>query len=223
LKANGNGDGMDEDGESLKIKYRERKYLLLKFTPSSPLTLPSLHPCSHASCLPQLVVMLPLVLCHLPSGGASICPPLVAPPHLVVPLFFSGALTVHLPRLFLVSSLVTLPPPIRLCLRLSSHRCLLLCPSCIFCLAGSRVASHYVDASCPPAPQTLVVPWPLVAPLSCLLSTLAGCCVARDAVQYGAVTSRHPNGLQAKMEHPIIRELGGPAVGPFAQARDTEQ
>jgi hypothetical protein len=167
-KANGNSHGMEEDGEGLKIKYRKVKYLLLNFTPSLPPTLPSLHPCSHASCLPQLVVMMPLVLCRLPSGGASICPPLVAPPHLVVPLFFSGALASCLPWLFVLSPLMTLPLPVRLCLRLSLHRHLSLCPSCISCPAGCHVAPHYLNAYCLPAPPTLIAPSPLIATLSCL-------------------------------------------------------
>ncbi len=34
LKANANSDGMDEDGEGPKIKYRKIKYLLLHFMPS---------------------------------------------------------------------------------------------------------------------------------------------------------------------------------------------
>ena len=62
LQANSTGDGMDEDGEGPKIKYRKIKYLLLHFMPSLPLTLPSLCPYSHASCLLRLAVALPLVL-----------------------------------------------------------------------------------------------------------------------------------------------------------------
>jgi hypothetical protein len=132
---------MDEDGEGPKIKFRKIKYLLLHFTPLLPLTLPSLHPCSHVSCLPQLVAVLPLVLqplsflsCHhLPSGGASICPPLVVPLPLIVPLFFSGALASHPPRRFVLSSLVMPTPPIHLCLRLSLHLGLSSCPSHISC------------------------------------------------------------------------------------------
>jgi hypothetical protein len=107
-----------------------------------PLTLPSLCSCSHASCLPQLVVVLPLVLRRLGfssphrllSGGASICPPLILPPPLVVPLFFSGALASRPPRQFVVFPLVTPLPPVSLRLCLSSHCCLSLCPSHISCL-----------------------------------------------------------------------------------------
>jgi hypothetical protein len=68
--------------------------------PSLPPTLLSLHPHSHASRLPWLVVLLPLVLCPLSFssrhrllfGGASTCSHLVMPPPLVVPLYFSGVL-----------------------------------------------------------------------------------------------------------------------------------
>ncbi len=175
-----------------------------------PLTLPILHPCSHASCLPQLVAVLPLVLRCLPSDGASICPPLIALPPLIIPLFFSGALASRPPRLFVVSPLVTPPPPVGLCLYLSLHRRLISRSSCISFLAGCCMASHYVNTSCPPAPLTLVAPLPLVAPLLCLLSTLAGCRVASNVVQNGLITPRHCKDLQAKMEHPFVRVLGGP-------------
>jgi hypothetical protein len=93
--------------------------------------------------LPQLVVILPLVLCRLLSGGASIFPPLVALPHLIVFLFFSGALASCQPRLFVVLPLVMLLPPVRLCLRLSLHHRLSLHPSCISCPAGCHVASQF--------------------------------------------------------------------------------
>jgi hypothetical protein len=146
---------MDEDGEGPKIKHRKIKYQLLNFTPSLPQTLPSLCPHPHASCLPQLVVLLPLVLCHLPPGGASICPPLGTPPPLVVPLFFSGALTSCLPWLFVVSPLVMPPPPVHLCLCLSLYHRLSLRPSHISFLAGCCIASHYVDASCLLAPPAV--------------------------------------------------------------------
>ncbi len=100
--------------------------------PSLPPTLLSLHPCSHASHLPWLVVVLPLVLHHLSFlschcllySGASTCLPLVAPLPLVMPLLFSSAVASCQARLFVISSLVTTPPPIRLCLHLSSHCCL---------------------------------------------------------------------------------------------------
>ncbi len=155
--------------------------------------------------------MLPLVLCRLLYSGASISPPLVAPPHLVMPYFlFSSALASCLPRLLIVSPLVTPQPPVHLCLHLSLHRRHSLRPSHISCPAGFCIASHYVNASCLPTPPTLVAILPLVAPLSCLSSTLAGCCVARDVVQYGLITSRHCKDLQAKMNHPFVRVLGGP-------------
>ncbi len=161
---------------------------MLNFIPSLPPTLPNLRPCSHASCLPQLVVVLRLVLRRLTSGGGSICPPLIAPLHLVMPLFFSGVLASCLPWLFVMSPLVTPPPTVGLCLHLSLHRRLSLHPSCISCLAGCCVASHYLDTSCLLVHPTLVMPSPLVVPLLCLLSTLAGCRVAKDVVQYGLIT-----------------------------------
>jgi hypothetical protein len=184
---------------------------LLNFTPSLPPLLPILHPHSHASCLPQLVVKLPLVLRRRLSSGATICPPLVTLPPLVVPLFFSsGALPSCPLRMFVVSPLMTPPPPVCLCLRLSLHRPLSLHPSYISCLAGCCVASHYVDVFCPPAPLTLVTPLPLVALLICLLSTLAGCCVASNIVQNGLRFCRNCKEMQAKMKHPFVTVLGGP-------------
>ncbi len=138
------------------------------------------------SCLPQLVFVLPLFLRPLPSGGASICLPLVALPPLVEPLFFYGVLASCPLRLFVVSPLVMPlipPPPVCLCLSLSLHRRLSSGPSRISFPNGFCVASHNVDASCLPAPPTLVMPSPLVAPLLCLLSTLAGCQVASNVVQ----------------------------------------
>jgi hypothetical protein len=154
--------------------------------PSWPPTLPSLRPPSDASYLPQLVVVLSLVLRRLsfsshhrlPSGGTSTCPLLVTLLPLVAPLFFSCALASCLPRLFVVSPLATLPPPVCLHLRLSLHHHLSLCPSHVSCLAGCCIAFHHTDFSLPLAPPTLVAPSPLVAPLLCLSSTLAGCCVA---------------------------------------------
>jgi hypothetical protein len=50
-----------------KIKYQKIKYLLLHFMLLSPPTLLSLCPHSHASRLPRLVIVLPLVLCCLTS------------------------------------------------------------------------------------------------------------------------------------------------------------
>jgi hypothetical protein len=200
---------MDEDGEGPKIKHRKITYLLLNLTPLPPPTLPSLRPHSHASCLPQLVLALPLVLCRLPSGGVSICPPLVAPPPLIVPLFFSGVLASCLPQLFVMSPLVMPLPPVHLRLFLSSHCRLSLRPSCISSPAGCRVASHYADTSCWLAPLTLIALLPLVAPLSCLLSTLAGCHVASNVVQNGLRSCEHCKEMQGKMEHPFIRVLGG--------------
>ncbi len=152
--------------------------------PLLPPSLPGLCPCSCVSCLPLLAVVLPLVLHHLsflsrhrlPSGGTSTCPPLVTLLPLVLPLLFSGMVSSCLHRLFVASPLVTLlPPPIRLRLRLSLHRRLSLRPSHAICQDGCCIASHHADASHPPTPPTLVLPLPLVAPLSCLLSTLAGC------------------------------------------------
>ncbi len=152
---------------------------------SSPPTLPSLRPRSHASCLPWLAVLLPLVLCplllmprppiwqrlHLSTShctAASCCAPLS-----------SGAGASRPPWLFVLSPLVMPPPPVRLCLHFSLHPHLSLCLSNVISLAGCRVTSpHHANASRPPATPTLVVLSPLVAPLSCLLSTLAGCCVA---------------------------------------------
>ncbi len=183
---------------------------MLNFTPSLPPLLLSLCPCSHASFLPQLVVVLPLVLRRLPSGGASIRPPLVAPPPLVIPLFFSGALASCPPWLFVVSSLMMPPPPICLCLRLSLHCHLSLHPSRISCPAGCRVASHYLNASCPPAPLTLITPLPLVALLICLSSTLAVYHIASNVVQNGLRSCRNHKEMQAKMKHPFVRVLGGP-------------
>ncbi len=131
MKASGDKDGMGEDDEGPKINYRKIKYLLLHFMPLSPPTLLSLCLHSHASCLTLLVAVFPLVLCCLsfltchclPSGGTSTCPLLVAPPPLVVLLFFSGALASCPPRLFVLSSLITPLPPVRLRLHLSLHHC----------------------------------------------------------------------------------------------------
>ncbi len=154
--------------------------------PSLPPPLLSFCHCSHASRLPKLVVLLPLVLryltflsCHcLLSSGASTCPPLIALLPLVVPLFFSGAVASHPPRLFFMSPLVTLPPPVCLHLCFSLHHRLSSHPSHASCLAGCCVAPHHTDTSRPPAPPTLIASPPLVAPLLCLLSTLAGHLVA---------------------------------------------
>jgi hypothetical protein len=101
---------MDEDGEDPKIKYRKIKYLLLNLSPLSPLTLLSLRPCSHASCLPQLVCRTaasccaPLLLwCTCLLSAPAVCsvisrdaaasrppvpPPLITPPPLIVPLSY---------------------------------------------------------------------------------------------------------------------------------------
>ncbi len=151
--------------------------------PSLPLTLLSLHPCSHASCLPWLAFKLPLVLRrlsflsrhHLLSSGASTCPPLVTPLPLVLPLFFSGAVASCLPRLFVVSPLVTLLPSLYLRLRLSLHCHLSLQLSHAIWPAGCLGAFHHANASRPPAPPTLVAPLHLVASLLCPFYTLAGC------------------------------------------------
>jgi hypothetical protein len=133
--------------------------------PLLPPTLPSLGPHSHASCLPWLVVVLPLVLHHLsflsryrlPSGGASTCPLLVPLPPLIVPLIFSGVVASRLPRLFVVSPLFTLLLPVCLRLCLSLHRHLSLHFSHVSCPAACHVASHHANASSLPAPLTLVV------------------------------------------------------------------
>ncbi len=114
--------------------------------PLLPPTLPSLLPCSHASRLPRLVVgvascpPLPWLLAShcLPSSGASTHPPLVAPPPLVMPLFFSagGLPLAPLVRLVVALLLFTpLRPSVHLCLRLSLPRRLSLCP--LFCLLSS--------------------------------------------------------------------------------------
>ncbi len=197
----GSGDGGNgnRNSNSNGNKYRKIKCSLLHFTPSSPPTLPSLCPCSHVSHLPQLVFVLPLVLCHLsflsrhrlPSSGASIYPPIVVLPPLVMPFFFSGAHASHPPQLFVVSPHIMPPPPDRLYLCLSLNHHLSLRPSCISCPAGCHVASHYIDASCLPAPPTLFALSPLVAPLSCLLSTLAGYHVPSDVVQNELRSCRH--------------------------------
>jgi hypothetical protein len=118
------------------------------------------------------------MLSSLPSSGASTCPLLIAPPPLVVPLFFSGAHASRPPRVFVMSPLVMPPPPICLHLCLSLHLHLSLCPSRVSKPAGYCVASHHANASHLPALLTLVSPLSLVAPLLCLLSTLAGCHVA---------------------------------------------
>ncbi len=123
---------------------------MLRFMQSLPPTLPSLCPLSHASCVTQLVVMLPLVLCRLsflschrlPSGGASTSPPLVAPLSLVVPPFFSGAIASCPPRLFVVSPLVMPPPPACMHLCLSLYHRLSLCPSCASCPAGCCICQR---------------------------------------------------------------------------------
>jgi hypothetical protein len=111
--------------------------------PSSPPTLPSFCLYSYASCLPRLVVVLPLVLHHLcflsrhclPSGSASTCPLLVALPPLIVPLFFSGMLASCPPWLCVVSSLVTLLPSVCLRLHLSLHHRLSSRPSHVSCVS----------------------------------------------------------------------------------------
>jgi hypothetical protein len=124
--------------------------LMLHFMQLLPPTLPSLCPHSHASCLPQLAVMLPLVLhplsllsCHrLLSSAAFPCPPLATWLPLVLPLFFSGAVASCLTWMVVVSPLVTLLPSIHLCLCLSLHRHLSLCPSHAICPAGCVAYQH---------------------------------------------------------------------------------
>ncbi len=66
--------------------------------------------------------------------------------------------------------LVTPPPLVRLRLRLSSHRCLSLCPSRASCPAGCPVASRHTAVSHPPAPPPLIATPPIIVPLLCLLS-----------------------------------------------------
>jgi hypothetical protein len=141
--------------------------------PSLPLTLLSFHPCSHASCLPQLVVMLPVILrclsflsrnCLL-SGGASTCPPLVAPPPLfIAPLLLWCTCLLSALAIGPVTS-PQLPPPICLHLRLSLHHCLSSCPSHASCPAVCGIASHHANAAHPPAPPTLVHPSHVSRPL----------------------------------------------------------
>jgi hypothetical protein len=149
LKANAKGNGMDEDGEGPNIKYRKIEYSLPHFMPSLPPTLLSLCPHSHASCLPWLVVVLPLVIrplrflsCHhLPSGGTSTCPLLLKPLPLIIPPFFSGALA---PCLLL------------------SHRCFLsACTSASHCTATSHCAPLASLVRLVVA-LTLILPMPLL-------------------------------------------------------------
>jgi hypothetical protein len=125
---------------------------MLHFMPSSPPILPSICPCSHASCLPHLAVVLPHVLrclsflsrhCLLPSG-TSICPPLVALLPLFLPLIFAGVIASCLPWLVVVSPLITPLPSVCMRLCLSSHRRLSLCPSHAICSAGCPVAYQYI-------------------------------------------------------------------------------
>ncbi len=77
----------------------------------------------------------------------------------------SQLLASHLPQLFVVSPLVTLPPPVHLRLRLSLHRCLSLHPSGVSSLAGYCFASHHANAYSPLAPPTLVPITSCCAPL----------------------------------------------------------
>jgi hypothetical protein len=70
-----------------------------------------------------------------------------------------------------VSPLVRPPPPVRLRLRLSSHRRLSSRPSRASCPSGFRVASPHAAASRPPAPLPLIAPPLVTAPLSRLLSS----------------------------------------------------
>jgi hypothetical protein len=134
--------------------------------PSLPPTLPSLRTCSHASHLPRMVVVLPLVLSplsfssrhHLLSVVASTCPPLIAPLPPAVPLFISGVLASRPPWLFVLSPLITLLPPVRLHLPLSLHHHLSLHPSCVSCLSGCCIASHHTNTSRPLAPLITLTP-----------------------------------------------------------------
>ncbi len=65
---------------------------------------------------------------------------------------------------FVVSPLITPPPPVHLRLRLSSHR-LSPRPSCASCLAGCRVTSHHAATSYPPAPPPIIAPLVVASPL----------------------------------------------------------
>jgi hypothetical protein len=129
---------------------------------------------------PPLIVLLPLIApllcllscwllrhllpcCHLPSAWASASHRTPLAP---------------LTRLVVASPLATPPPHVCLRLHLSAHRHLSLCPPCASCLAGCCIASHHTNYSRLLASPTLVPVSPLVAPVSCILSTLAGCCVA---------------------------------------------
>jgi hypothetical protein len=117
--------------------------------PSSPPTVASLCLRSHPTRLPWMVIVLPLAL-HLLSIGPSISRP---PQLLTMPLHTNSLSYVGLTSRR-ASPLVTPSPPF--CLRL----CLSL--SCTF-------GSHCLIVS---------LPFVFVAPLWCLLSTLAGCRLA---------------------------------------------
>ena len=67
---------------------------MLYFTPSLPPTLPSHQSRSHATRLPRLVVVLPLVLCHL--SFVSRPPSSVGASVFIVPLFISGVVASQL-------------------------------------------------------------------------------------------------------------------------------
>jgi hypothetical protein len=157
--------------------------------PSLPPTLPTLCPCSHASHLPRLA-----------GCCATSCPPptwlLVTP---LPPIWrrlhpstshCAAASSCHAPLLLqcggLLSTLTVCrvasrcaaasrqpaPPPL---IRTAASHCVPLAP---FVWLVVSVAPHRANAfHLTAAPPTLVlVPLPLVAPHSCLSSTLAGCC-----------------------------------------------
>jgi hypothetical protein len=144
----------------VQLRYRKIKYLLVHFfaifLPSLSPTLPSHGSCSHAACLPRLVVVLPLFLCrlcfltchHFPSISTSIfCH---ATPSLCDPLI-SGVVASCLPRLLVMSPLATL--------RHSMHCYFSSHPSSASCLDGCHFGSH--QAPLVPLVQ-LVVASPLI-------------------------------------------------------------
>jgi hypothetical protein len=88
---------------------------------------------------------------------------------------------VPLVRLVVVLPLVTPPSPVRLCLRLSSHRHLLSHPSYASCPAGCPVTSCHAAASRQPASPPVIVPlvWLVVA------------CHAAPSASHCTATSHH--------------------------------
>ena len=152
---------------------------MLYFTPSLPPTLPSHQSRSHATRLPRLVVVLPLVLCRLsfvsrhppPSVRASV---FITPLHLWCGRLSSALAACHVISYHAFASHRTAashyPISSASCLagcHVVSHHAPLV--SCASCPAGCCVASHHADSSQPPAPPPLVVTLPLISPLLSLL------------------------------------------------------